>query len=225
MFGRAHKVNLEKGKRKMKIKLSKVRLSFPALFKPKAYDKSGSTDQTKRYQADLMIDKKDKAQIDAVTKAINSGLKEVFGDKAATMLKAFKANPQKFCFHDGDEKLNKQGEPVAPGYFVLCARRREMDGPPGVFDSKAGADGRPAKLSDNGRVYAGCKVNASVDIWVQEGQYAGVRCALRGVQFAEDGEPFAGSPAASADEFESLADEADMASAELGDDLGDDFAA
>ena len=46
---------------------------------------------------------------------------------------------------------------------------------------------------DAGKPYAGCYVNAVVDIWAQAGDYPGIRASLNVVQFYADGEPFAGS--------------------------------
>ena len=197
----------------MKVKIKNARASYPELFVAKPFDES-NPNSDRSYKIDLRIAKDDKETLKSITDAMIASVKEQYADKAPAMYKSFKADAKNFPLKDGDEVLNKQGEPIAPGCYVLRAKRREADGPPGVFDNKAGADGKPAKLSaESGRIYAGCFINASVDIWAQKGKYQGVRCTLSGVQFSKDGEAFSGSRPASADEFESLADESEMATA------------
>jgi hypothetical protein len=59
----------------------------------------------------------------------------------------------------------------------------------------------------SGRPYAGCYVNASLDIWAQDNSYGKrVNATLRGVQFFRDGDAFAGGAPASEDEFDDLSD-------------------
>lgn len=202
----------------MKVKrIEYARASYPDLFVAKPFDESNPKSD-RSYKIDLRISKDDKETLKNITDVMIAVVKEQYADKAPAMYKSFKADTKNFPLKDGDEVLNKQGEPIAPGCYVLRAKRREADGPPGVFDNKKGPDGKPARLTaESGRIYAGCYVHASVDIWAQKGKYQGVRCTLSGVQYAEKngqaGEAFSGSRPASADEFESLADESEMASA------------
>lgn len=196
----------------MKVKLKKLRASYPQIFEAKPFDES-NPNSDRSYKIDLRIEKTDKETLDQLNKAMIAAVKETYAEKAPAMFKAFKADVKNFPLKDGDEVLNKQGEPIAPGCYVLRAKRREADGAPGAFDNVAGPNGKPKALdkSSAGRIYGGCYVNASVDIWAQKSKHQGVRCTLLGVQFKEDGEPFAGSPVASADDFESLVDEFDGA--------------
>ena len=204
----------------MKVKLKNLRASYPDLFVARPFDES-NPNSDRSYKIDLRIPMDDKAALKQISDAMIAAVKEQYADKAPAMYKTFKADPKNFPLKNGDEVLNKQGEPIAPGFFVLRAKRKESDGAPGVYDNKAGPDGKPAKLtSESGRIYAGCYVNASVEIWAQKGKYQGVRCTLLGVQFAKDGEAFGGSRPSSSDEFESLVDEAEMATAGAG---SDDF--
>ena len=56
--------------------------------------------------------------------------------------------------------------------------------------------------AQHGRPYAGCYVNASIDIYAQDNQYGKrINAMLRAVQFAGHGEAFGGSAPASASEF------------------------
>lgn len=195
----------------MKLQLKCVRLSHPKLFHAERFDAKDEKSKP-RYGASFQLAKGD-PQIQEIEKAINEAAKEAFGDKAGAMLASLKQNPQKYCFHDGDVKTNNDGDPIAPGCMVLAAHRRQEDGPPGTFHRyKDPATGKPAVVTEeSGVLYAGCYVNASVEIWVQAGQYPGVRCSLRGVQFAKDGDAFGGSRPAKAEDFEALAEDEDMA--------------
>ena len=59
----------------------------------------------------------------------------------------------------------------------------------------------------DGKPYAGCFVNASVELWAQDNNYGKrINASLRGVQFFKDGDAFAGGGAASEDEFDDIAE-------------------
>jgi hypothetical protein len=61
--------------------------------------------------------------------------------------------------------------------------------------------------SADGRPYAGCFVNASVELWAQDNNFGKrINASLRGVQFFKDGDAFSGGGAASDDEFDSVED-------------------
>lgn len=205
-----------------KVKLKNVRLSHSDLYVAKPYKADKPTEGV-AYRAGFHVLKTDAEQVKMIRDAIVAEARAQWGDKAKAMLDSFKGNAQKYCFADGDTKLTQKGDPIAPGNMVLSSRRRVDDGAPGVFDNKKGPDGKPAKLTaGSGRIYDGCYVNATVEIWAQKGENAGIRCALRGVQFFADGEAFGGSRPASADEFEAIEDdEMSSASTEAGSD--DDF--
>lgn len=191
----------------MKVKLTNVRLSYPALYT--ARPSSQEAGAKLRYDASFLIPKGD-PQIKVVEQAILAEAKRVFEDKAKGLLASFKTNPQKYFLADGDVAVDSKGELKAPGYWVISSHRREEDGPPTVLDRD-----KTVLTKNIGRPYAGCFVNASIDVWAQKGNNAGMRCGLLGVQFAKDGDSFGGAPqAASPDEFDSLAEEMD-------DDFGD----
>ncbi len=106
----------------------------------------------------------------------------------------------KFCYISGD--LDNQDE--HDGFMILSAKRKESQGRPTVIDGQRNnlepADGKP---------YSGCYVNAIVDVYAQTGDFEGIRCSLKGVQFERDGDAFAGGSAASADDFETIEEGAD----------------
>ena len=206
-----------------KIKLIGVRLSFPDLFKAVEF-KTG--DGKPRFNASFLIepgsenDKKVKA-------AIAAEAVEAFGPKGPKIVGAFEGQTNKYCYLDGD---TKEYDGYA-GMMVLAAHSKVA---PGVFTHKA-HNGKVCYLSESGGVfqldgfgklqpvevdfkatvpYAGCYVNATVEIWGQKGENTGMRASFTGVQFAKDGEAFSGGTAASPDDFDDLGEGSDA------DDLG-----
>jgi hypothetical protein len=177
----------------MKIILKNARCSFPSIFNTEKYR---GTD-TGKYALTVLIDKDD-PQIEKVKAAILAFAKEKFGTPLPKKLEL----PLK----DGDEK--------------------DLDGYQNVYYLKASNGRRPIVLDRDktplveadGKIYPGCFVNVSLDLWCQDNQFGkGVRVNLNGVQFAADGEPFGSNTGNVLDDFDEL--EAD----DLADD-GDPFA-
>lgn len=172
------------------VKLSNVRLSFPDLFEAKQYQGRGAF----RYGASFLIEpgsENDKA----IRAAIDAVATEKFGKKAAAFLEQIKSNSNKNCYTSGDLKEYEGYQ----GMMALSSHRKQEQGAPTVI----GRDRAPLTAS-SGKPYAGCYVNAVVDIYAQTGENAGIRCGLSGVQFVKDGDAFAGGAAASPDAFEDL---------------------
>lgn len=177
----------------MKLLLTNVRLSFPALFEAEDYQSDGKF----KYKATLLIptDDPQKAKVDQVIVAI---ARENWKDKAAAILAANEGNPQKHCFIDGA----KRAYDGYAGHWALSAARGREKGRPRIVDQQknplVAADGKP---------YAGCYVNASVEFWPQNNNHGkAVRCELLGVQFLRDGDAFSSGTVPSADDFEALAE-------------------
>ena len=196
-----------------KVKLQSVRLSFPDLFKAKEF-KPG--DGKPRFNASFLVepgsenDKKIKA-------AIAAEALEVFGAKGPKIVAGFEGQSNKYCYLDGDAKDYDGYE----GMLCLAAHSKVA---PGVFTHRThegkvcylSEQGAAFQLDDFGKLqpvevdfkvtvpYAGCYVNATVEIWGQKGENPGMRCSFTGVQFCKDGEGFGGGKAASPDEFEDL---------------------
>jgi hypothetical protein len=62
-------------------------------------------------------------------------------------------------------------------------------------------------VEEDGILYGGCYVNASIDVWVMDNSYGKkVLASLNAIQFVKDGEAF-GSKSEGADDFEDLDDE------------------
>lgn len=176
-----------------KVKLSNVRLSFPELWEARQFQAGVGK---ARYDSTFLVEK-GSANDKAVRAAISEAATETWGAKATAQLKALSGDSGKFCYQNGDLKEYDGYE----GHMALSSHRNADQGPPAIVDRMKN------KLTINdGKPYAGCYVNASVDIWVQQGKYPGVRCTLVGVQFVADGDAFAGA-AATDDAFDDLGDD------------------
>lgn len=172
----------------MKVKLNNVRLAFPQLFEAKTVNGEGEP----AFSASLLIDPAD-PQIKALNAAIDAVAKEKWAAKAEAILKTMRAT-DKTCLHDGDLKDQYAG---FEGMLYVSARSKTR---PLVID----ADKTPLTAKD-GKPYAGCYVNASIELWAQDNNYGKrVNASLRGIQFLRDGDAFAGGAPASEDEFDDL---------------------
>lgn len=152
----------------MNIKLSNVRLSFPALHRPKAGPDGGEP----KFSATFLLDKKtDAAQIKQLQDAIDSLI--------ASELKG--KRPKGVCLHDGSEKPETDGYGDSVMYVSASSKTRVP-----LVDRNL----TPLTEDDN-KPYAGCYVNASIRLWAQDNQYGKrINAALRAVQFVKDGNSF-----------------------------------
>ena len=183
-----------------KIKLNDVRLSFPNLWKAKEF-KPG--DGKARYDATFLIepgsenDKKVRAAIEEAARA-------VYGDKFEKFLKGIEGNANKFAYQDGDLKDYDGYEGML--YLACHSKVRPL-----VIDRRPKLpDGSPNVLIEaDGKPYAGCYVNATVELYALKGDFPGVLANFSGVQFVRDGDAFGGGTAAKADDFDDLGDSSD----------------
>lgn len=174
-----------------KVKLVNVRLSFPDLFEAKEY-KPG--DGKPRYSAAFIIapgSENDKA----IRAAILAEAKTTWEKKGESTLKAIENNPNKFCYMSGDLK---EYDGYA-GNMILSSHRKASSGRPLVIDQQK----NPLVVED-GKPYAGCYVNATVEIYGQKGENFGMRCGLLAVQFAGDGDAFSAGTKPSTDDFDDI---------------------
>ena len=167
-----------------KIILNNVRLSFPSLFRKAVFN----GEETK-FEATFLIDKATQgAKIKEIKAAIDAAIKDG--------LKGAKLPADKICLKDGDDI-------DYAGYAGCMSIKASANKRPIVIDR----DKSPLTEDDN-KLYAGCYVNASLELWVQNNQYGKrINCNLLGVQFMKDGEPFADGVKGSLDDFEAFADE------------------
>ena len=172
----------------MKIKLNAVRLSFPQLFEAKTVNGEGKP----AFSASFLIDPKD-SQVAVINNAINAVAAEKWGAKAEAMLKTIRA-ADKTCLHSGDLKANYDG---FEGMLYVSARNAIK---PLVVDTN-----RSPLTEQDGKPYAGCYVNVSLELWPQDNNYGKrINATLMGVQFYKDGESFVGGGVASEDDFDDL---------------------
>ena len=173
-----------------KVRLKNVRLSFPKLFKADitTYD-DGNT--SKKFKAAFLIDKKKQAAlIEEIEDAIEDAMAEKWG-KSIPKLKA-----EKLCLRDGDQEEWDGYE----GMMYVSASNTKK--PPIVDRDKT------PLTEEDGRPYAGCYVNATIHIWVQDkpADKGGkrVNASLEAVQFVKDGEAFGAGAVDIDEEFEDL---------------------
>lgn len=177
----------------MKLMIKNVRLAFPQLFQPATVNGEGDP----AFSASFLLES-DHPQLAEIRKAMEQVGKEKWGAKWETVKKEITAK-DRFALHDGDTKADYAG---FEGNFFISSRNKSR---PTVIDR----DKTPLDSTD-GRPYAGCYVNASIELWPQDNAYGKrINASLRGVQFLRDGDAFSGGGAASADEFEACGEDED----------------
>lgn len=179
----------------MKLTIKNARLAFPVLFEPRAVNGEGKP----AYSANLLLNADD-PQIQALDAAIEKVAHEKWGEKALAVLKQLRAN-NKIALHSGDLKANYEG---FAGNMYVSARSQTR---PTVVDRN-----RSQLTERDGKPYSGCMVNAIIELWPQDSNFGKrINASLKGVQFVEDGEAFAGGVAACMDDFPALPDVASAA--------------
>ena len=176
-----------------RIELKNVRLSFPGLFKAESF-KPG--DEPK-FKATFLVPK-GSPLAQAIDAKILEVIKAKYPQKGDALLKSIRNNPNKFCWQDGDTK-------AYDGYEGMMALSAKNSVRPTVVDRNG-----VTLTESEGKPYAGCYVNAKVDLFTYDSSGVGVSASLGGVQFVKDGESFGGAVRVSAEEFENLGDDEDM---------------
>lgn len=168
-----------------KIKLHNVRLSFPSLFRKAVF----SGEETK-FEATFLLDKTEHAD---KIKEIQSLIDQMQKDTLKTKLKE-----DKICLKDGD------GIDYA-GYDGKMSIKASSSKRPKIIDRD-----KSQLTEEDGRLYAGCYVNAVLELWAQNNQWGKrINANLLGVQFFKDGEPFADGVVATDDDFDAFGDAED----------------
>lgn len=171
--------------------LRDVRLSFPDLFEAVQYQNQGPF----QYRASFLFapDSQAKKDLDA---AIEQVAAEKWGAKAKAILAAAKAAANKYALVDGNTKAYNGYE----GNWALTATRNIDAGAPVIVDR-----GKNRLTAADGKIYAGCYVNSTVEIWAQDNSFGkAIRATLVNVQFVKDGESFGGSAPATDDGLDDL---------------------
>ncbi len=181
------------------IKLKRVRMSFPRLYKPRAFRE----DQEPRFEGTFLLDPSDKMHAKHIEEIAEVG--------EAIALEVWpKAIPKSLvpCYGLSDEAnppLEYDG--YTGMYFVRTSAN--LKNPPRMFDQ-----GRNELLIDpqtgaEPRIpYAGCYVNATITLWVMNNQFGKrINANMRLVQFVADGEAFGAKPADPEEELDILDDD------------------
>lgn len=169
------------------VTLRNVRLSFPALFEPK----KGPEETSKAaYAAVFLLDKKaNAADIKAVQAAIDAVVKAEF--------KGIK--PPRTCIRDGSEKSHLDGY----GDSVMFISARNEKRQPIVDRDRV----TPITEKD-GKIYAGCYVNAVIRVWAQDNKFGKrINASLGPIQWVKEGEEFGDAVIRPEDVFSALPDE------------------
>lgn len=171
--------------------IKNVRLAFPHLFKPSSF----SDGSAPRYSA-LFIFGENDPQVEAVRAAIDKVGQAKWG-KDWPRLKEDFTRRDRTPLRDGNGKAQYDG---FAGRFYLSASRAASAGAPKVFDIDK------AELTEiAGRPYAGCYVDAAVDIWAQDNQYGKrINATLSAVRFVADGDAFGAPPVPDASVFDDI---------------------
>lgn len=175
------------------VRLKNVRLSYPKLAKAEQYVSNGKPSGKPRFSASFQVEPGSETY-KAIEAAIKQAAADRWGKDADKKLKGLRGNSNKFCWVDGDTKDDESAE----GKWILTSHRAESQGRPGIYAK----DRSQLAPGDEQFPYAGCYVNAMVEIWAQDGENTGIRCTLLSVQFKADGEAFAGGRKPSADDYE-----------------------
>lgn len=177
----------------MKVKIENARIAFPKLFKAEQVNGEG----TPQFSATFIFPKNHPAVVE-IKKAIEQVAKEKWADKAESILKKVTAE-LKICLKDGDLKEELEG---FSGNYYLNANNKTR---PYVIDRD-----KTQLNPDSGVIYAGCYVNAVIDIWAMDNKYGKRICAsLSGIQFYKDGDAFSGGGIASDADFDDLSTESE----------------
>lgn len=181
----------------MIVKIKNARLAFPHLFQPQK-----SKDGKLTFNGAFILSPDD-PQVEELEKAMEDVAVAKWGEKGKKILANLKKQKRVFL-KDGNDNTNKEGEVYAGfednTYFSASNVTR-----PSLVDR----DKQELHQSD-GKLYAGCYVIVSIDIWAQDNDHGQrVNAGLRWVQFSKDGDAFAGGTPVSEDEFDDLSDGAD----------------
>lgn len=184
-----------------KFTLRDVRLSFPNLFEAKAPPTPGGK---AKYSASFLFPR-NHPQIGEIQSLLVAVATAKWGAKAGEVLKALKAG-DRLCIRDGDAKSDTDG--YAGNLFINASNDIRP------LSVGGGPDGRAPVTAGDGVLYAGCYVNAIVQVWAQDNQFGKrINASLLGVQFLRDGPRLAGGGVAAADDFEPVPQAAQTAAA------------
>jgi hypothetical protein len=172
---------------------------------PKIFEKGLANDRgDSYYETDLLFspDAQKTAEYARLQQAAASAVQEEWkGSPPANLRNPFRAAGEK-----RREKDNSQYYPDAQfaGWKLLRVKTKN---PPGVVSTKAGADGKPLKITDETEIYGGCFVRCTVNPFAYSVKgNAGVSFWLNNVQKLRDGDALGSGGARAEDDFEPVGD-------------------
>jgi hypothetical protein len=191
------------------VQLKHVRIAFiDELFTPGQFEGKGAF----RHTATLIVEP-GSANDKAIQAAISKEALGAWGKKAEAMLEDLRGDKKAFSYVKN--KKNQHGDIYEgfEGMYALSGVRKQKDGAPlFLHNVKDSATGKAQRLTGSeGVIYAGCYVNAKVEMWAQVGKYNGIRCGLLGVQYDAPGDSFGGASRPTDEGFDALEAEDDLA--------------
>ncbi len=203
--------------------LKNVRVVFPKFMAGQAEQYKGKGDP---YYSGSFLLPPDHPQLKELKQAIRAAAVKKWKEDADTVLKTLAAK-DKLPIHDGALKADKPYGAAYRGMFYISARDNAKTNPPRpVYDKFIDpATGKARVITDPNdprAPYSGCYVNVYLNFFGYSNDGDGVGAGVAGIQFHEHGERLSGGVAASADDFQAVADDAaDAGSAVFG--KGDDI--
>lgn len=193
------------------VMLKNVRIAFiDDLFTPSQYEGKGDF----RHTATFIVEpgsENDKA----IQAAIQKEAIGTWGKRAEAMLEDLRGDKKAYCYQKNKKDRTGEVYDGFEGRFAISGIRKQKDGAPIFLHKiKDPATGKAQRLTGaEGVIYAGCYVNAKVELWAQQGKHNGMRCGLLGVQYEGPGDSFGGASRPSDDDFDSIdaPDEDDLA--------------
>lgn len=184
------------------INVLKVRLAFPALWTPTSMKPTKDNPNPKKQFSSTFLVEKGSKMAKLIEETIEKVAQEKWKKDGKEIVESVKNNAQKSCWIDGDG-IDKRKLDGYPGHFALTAKN---DRRPTVL----ARDGQQVSEQDDGAPYAGCYVNAQVEIWAQDNAHGrAIRCSLLGVVYNAKGDAFGGGRVAAAADLADLTSDDD----------------
>lgn len=205
--------------------LPEVRLAFSRNLKvPGSQKKDDGTDGIPKYSCVFLIDKDDTEAVATLKGAVQRAAAAKWPADYKALLPMLR-DQKRLCFSEGPhyakDGTTRQGW---ENVVSVSASRYADRGRPGLFDNVADPKtGAPVDLGDDpgGRIYAGCYVNAKVNIYGWDHPKFGKRvmCEVLAVQYADEGDAFSGASVPTAEGFTAVQKPSAGAASFDGDDI------
>lgn len=184
----------------MEVILREVRLALPSLFEPFVPRDGLKPGQVAKYGAVFLIEP-GSANEKVMKDAMGNVATALWQDKMVNIVTAM--GPNQKCMRPGELKLIQGTGDVREGFAGMMQVIARNKAKPVVVDLDLSA-----VSPESGRVYAGCYVNAKIDVYAMKAKGEvpnGIYASLLAVQFVKAGDRFAGAGAVpSASGFESI---------------------